>query len=186
VLCPGVLKRSKKILESYKPGDELIPCLMQAGCDQGVIDHCITVRDVALKVASRVAETGVQVDLDLVAKGAIIHDIGRSVTHGMDHADEGGVICKNLGMSDKIRLIVERHIGAGLTSDERIRLGLPSGDRIPKTIEEKIVAHADNLVKGSRVMNKNEYLNSLNKLPEDIRKRFLDLALELNSFELID
>ena len=37
-------------------------------------------------------------------------------------------------------------MGAGLTSEEAVKLGLPPGDYIPKTIEEKIVCHADNLI----------------------------------------
>jgi uncharacterized protein len=166
-----------------KPGDELIPCLVKAGCDEGVIEHCVTVRNVALNIATEISATGIPVNLDLVAKGAIIHDIGRSVTHGLGHADAGGEICKKLGLGKEITSIVERHIGAGLTSDERVKAGLPPGDRIPQTLEEKIVAHADNLVKGSRVMDLIEYQNSLFKFPEHIRRRFLNLSKELGSPE---
>ena len=33
-------------------------------------------------------------------------------------ADEGGVICRSLGIDERVCLIVERHIGAGLKADE--------------------------------------------------------------------
>jgi len=166
-----------------RPGDELIPCLVQAGCDEKVIKHCVTVRNVALNIASGISATGLPVNLDLVAKGAIIHDIGRSVTHGLEHADAGGEICKKLGMGEEIISIVERHIGAGLKSEERVKAGLAPGDRIPQTLEEKIVAHADNLVKGSRLMSPDEYQDSLLKFPEYVRQRFRDLSKELGSPE---
>lgn len=45
--------------------------------------------------------------------------------------------------------IVERHVGAGIPDDEADTLGLPPGNYMPETLEEKIVAHADNLINGS-------------------------------------
>lgn len=161
------------------PGDEFIPFLVQAGCDPGVIAHCLAVRDVAVQIASGLSNAGILVDISLVAKGAVIHDIGRSVTHGMDHADAGGTICRKLGLDEKICNIVENHIGAGLNAKERAEFGLPAIDRIPQTLEEKIVAHADNLVKGTRVMSKDEFFASLNRFPESVRTRFIALSEEL-------
>ena len=37
-------------------------------------------------------------------------------------------------------------MGAGITSEEAEKIGLPPGEYIPETLEEKIVAHSDNLV----------------------------------------
>lgn len=161
------------------PGDEYLPFLAEAGCDPGVIEHCKAVRNVALRIASDISHTGVQVDLDRVAAGAILHDIGRSRTHGMGHADEGGDICRSKGFDEGICRIVERHIGAGLSADERAGFGLSAVDRIPKTLEEKIVAHADNLVKGTRVISREEFAASLERFDEPVRSRFLALADEL-------
>ena len=53
------------------------------------------------------------------------------------------------GYSDDVLHIIERHIGAGITEEEAIKLGLPEKSYVPVTLEEKIVAHADNLVSGS-------------------------------------
>jgi hypothetical protein len=44
--------------------------------------------------------------------------------------------------------VIERHGAAGLTEDEASELGFPIGIYMPETLEEKIVCHADNLVKG--------------------------------------
>ncbi|NLV26507.1 MAG: HDIG domain-containing protein [Methanomicrobiales archaeon] len=161
------------------PGDKYIPFLIKAGCDPEVIAHCLVVRDVAVQITTDLLNAGISIDLDLVAAGAVLHDIGRSQTHGMDHADAGGIICRNLGFDDKICGIVENHIGAGLSAEERVTYGLLAVDRIPKTLEEKIVAHADNMVKGKREINRQEFLASLDKFPEEIRTRFLAIADEL-------
>lgn len=163
------------------PGDGYIPFLEQAGCDPRVIAHCRAVRDVSLQIARDLSTAGVTVDENLVAAGAIIHDIGRSQTHGMDHADAGGIICRALGLDEKICLIVERHIGAGLRADERAGFGLSAVDQVPETLEEKIVAHADNLVRGTRVIDQDEFISSLDRFEDLVKKRFLALAKELDT-----
>ena len=50
------------------------------------------------------------------------------------------------GVDERIVRIVERHVGAGLTEEDAVYLGLPPKDYIPETREEKIVCHADNLI----------------------------------------
>ncbi len=51
-----------------------------------------------------------------------------------------------LGLPETIVNIIERHLGAGIPKDEAIILGLPPKDYMPMSLEEKIVAHADNLI----------------------------------------
>jgi len=121
--------------------DECITLLKEAGCSDEVISHCKAVRDVALRIAKKT-----NADLKLVEAGALLHDIGRSKTHGISHAIEGVKIAKKLGLSEKIINIIERHIGAGLPMQEAKKLGLPSRDYLPESLEEKIVCHADNLI----------------------------------------
>jgi uncharacterized protein len=171
----------KRISVMSSPGEEFIPFLEEAGCDPEVIAHCRTVRDVAVRMATDLSQAGMLVDINLVAAGAVIHDIGRSQTHDMDHADAGGLICRSLGLDEKISRIVERHIGAGLTADERAGFGLSAVDLFPETVEEKIVAHADNLVKRTRVISREEFVASLDRFPEPVRNRFLALADELEA-----
>ena len=90
------------------------------------------------------------VDLDLVKTGAILHDVGRSRTHGIDHAIVGAEILKSRGFPLEVVNIVERHIGAGISKKEALNLGLPPKDYIPIALEEKVVAHADNLIHGTK------------------------------------
>lgn len=164
------------------PGDEYIRYLEEAGCESHVIAHCKAVRDVAVRIADLIIRNGqVPVNRELVAAGAILHDIGRSQTHGMDHADAGAVICRKKGYPEALCLIIERHIGAGLTREERTAFGLSNADRVPESIEEKIVAHADNLIKGTRTISRHDFDTSLMKFPDEVRARFTALADELES-----
>jgi len=157
--------------------EDCIRLLRRAGCSEGVIAHCRAVRDLALTYASDPL-----VDRDLVEAGALLHDIGRGVTHDLRHAEAGGAICRSLGLDEAIAAIVERHIGAGLTADECSLLGLVPRDCMPETLEEKIVAHADNLVKGTRVITLEERLQRSIALPKGQRERIRRLAQEMELF----
>jgi uncharacterized protein (TIGR00295 family) len=89
-------------------------------------------------------------NIQLVEAGALLHDIGRSKTQGIMHGVEGAKIATELGLPVSIVNIIERHLGAGIPLEESATLGLPLKDYIPITLEEKIVAHADNLIDNDR------------------------------------
>lgn len=122
-----------------------IELLKKENTPENVIDHCKAVYKKAMKIATNFDN----VDSDLIKQGAILHDIGRSKTHDITHAIEGVKIVKKYDYSEDVLNIIERHIGAGITREEAVKLGLPEKSYLPQTLEEKIVAHADNLVSGS-------------------------------------
>jgi len=128
-------------MNSIPSPKDCIILLKNAGCSESVVKHCKAVRDVAVKIAEKA-----NANVKLVEAGALLHDIGRSKTHGIRHAIEGVKIGKKLGLSKEILNIIERHIGAGLSKEEAKKLGLPIKDYIPETLEEKIVCHADSLI----------------------------------------
>ena len=68
------------------------------------------------------------------------------------------------GFPKQLLLIIERHIGAGITSSEAARLGLPEKDYLPLTREEKIVSYADNLISGVREMAYDEALDRFKRI----------------------
>ena len=113
--------------------------LRKAGCDDRVMSHVKEVARLAVRMAGRCSA-----DVELVRAGALLHDIGRGKTHGIDHAVVGAGLLREWGYPEELALIVERHIGAGLDAETAKRLGLPAKDYIPETIEQKIVAEADN------------------------------------------
>ncbi|NLB00878.1 MAG: HDIG domain-containing protein [Methanomicrobiales archaeon] len=157
--------------------EDCIALLRRTGCSEGVIAHCRAVRDLALTYASDPL-----VDRDLVETGALLHDIGRGVTHDLCHAEAGGEICRMFGLDEAVAAIVERHIGAGLTADECSLLGLIPRDCMPRTLEEKIVAHADNLVKGTRAITLEERMQHAIALPKKQRRRIWRLMQEMELF----
>ncbi len=126
-----------------------VDVLVSAGCSPEVVAHCLKVSKTALSLADRVK---LPLDRDLVRRGGLFHDIGRSRTHGIGHAVAGVEIGRTLGFSGALLNIIERHVGAGITAAEAVKLGLPEKDFLPLTAEEKLVSYADNLINGVREM----------------------------------
>jgi len=101
-----------------------------------------------VRIANTYKKKGYKVDVRLVEAGALLHDIGRGQTHGIEHGAIGGQTARRLGMPMELAHIIERHVGAGLTTDEAHRNNLPRGNYVPETLEEKIVCYADKLIEG--------------------------------------
>lgn len=166
---------------------DAISLLKNAGCSADVIEHCKTVAEYARQIAIDIKKSAekkgqpIAIDIDTVFLGGLLHDIGRSKTHDIDHAVVGAAITIENGLDDKIVNIIERHIGAGISKEEAALLGLPQKDYLPVTIEEKIVAHADNLVFGSKAGTIEELVLDLRKkqLDENIIRRIIGLNNEI-------
>lgn len=114
-----------------------------------ISDHCKTVYERSTDITQYYDN----VDLDLIKCGTMLHDVGRIKTNGIEHAYLGADLLRDLNIDEKIAKITERHIGAGIPAHEAIALGLPQRNYMPETLEEKIVAHADNLVHGVKKVN---------------------------------
>lgn len=148
-----------------------------------IIRHTIAVNELSMKIARRVKG----VDMSIVNIGSILHDIGRLRTHGIWHAYVGSIIVRILGYPDKVVQVVRNHIGAGITKEEAVKLGLPPIDFVPKTIEEKIVAHADNLIREDERVPLNYNINRFRKEGLYVAvKRMLALHKELSILAGID
>ncbi len=147
--------------------------LFSAGCDAGVVSHCVKTAEIALRFR------GASVDSALVEEGAMLHDLGRSVTHSIRHAGEGAKLSCDLGLSGAVTEIIRCHTGAGLSEDDCVLLGLPPADCVPRTLEEKIVAHADNLAKGSREITIEERMMLIAGQSKRSKKNVWRLAMEM-------
>lgn len=152
--------------------------LHTAGCTRKVIAHCHRVRDLALSYCDH---AGIA-DRKLVNAGALLHDIGRGKTHSLFHAQAGAALCRSLGLPEPVARIVERHTGAGLTADECTLLRILPIDCIPASMEEKIVANADNLIRGGREISLLELLDSHPYLDRKTRSRIYRLWLVTEQF----
>ncbi len=116
----------------------------QLDCSSYIIDHC----NVVYERSKDISPNFDNIDLDIIEAGAKLHDVGRTVTTDIRHAYIGADLLRDLNVDERICKITERHIGAGITPQEAKANNLPDRKYIPETLEEKIVAHADNLVHG--------------------------------------
>ncbi len=142
---------------------EKVLSILKNLCPENVVEHCLAVSEYAYELALAIKNKDYNVDVELVRLGGLLHDIGRSKTHGIEHGVVGAEILRELGFDEKIALIAERHIGAGITKEEAIELGLPPKDYLPVTLEEKIVAHADNLIFGAERVEIDEVIKKFEK-----------------------
>lgn len=131
--------------------ERAIQLLVENGCSLNVVNHCVAVAELARETAEGLKKKGLPVDLELVEIGALLHDIGRSKTHSVNHGFEGAKIAENAGLPEPIVSIIKRHVGAGITPEEAEALGWPSNDvYAPVTLEEKVVSYADVLIDGGK------------------------------------
>lgn len=132
-----------------------VQILYDCGCAQNVIEHCLAVSSLSVETAEKLSGSGINVkanvsiDIELVRVGSVLHDLGRCRTHAIGHAVAGAKLAEELGLDARIVRIIKCHIGGGISGMEAKSLGLPDDDYIPVTIEEKIVAHCDNLMRGT-------------------------------------
>ena len=135
------------------------------GVPTEIIEHGKCVASLALKIATRMKQTGIPVCDAVVAQGAMLHDVGflrckgkhhtvRVGTGGefsfpqdvLVHPVHGYILCQEWGISEAVSRIALRHDILAITSKERRELGiLPSSpiDILPHTWEEKAVLCAD-------------------------------------------
>ena len=143
-------------MSTYPTESECLRILKDAGCKRRVIIHCCTVRTVAEEMIRKI-----DCNRDLVIAGALLHDLGRAKDHSILHAMIGAEMAEDLGLPKEIVEIIRRHTGAGLDQQDIDEMGLPQGDYIQRTIEQKIVAHADNMVSDNAVVS---HMHSVDKL----------------------
>jgi uncharacterized protein (TIGR00295 family) len=124
--------------------------LVAAAPPKWVLGHCRCVEALAAAMCGCAEDAGLEVDRSVVQQGALLHDVGRSVTQDVRHASAGAGLLRSDGWDERVVLVVERHTGAGIDAQEAKALGLPVKDYTPQSLEEKIVAHADNLYSGDR------------------------------------
>lgn len=131
----------KHISIKIEPSD--IELMKNAGMSDGDIRHSVKVAQKALDVASRL---GVDLDMELIARGALFHDLGKSRTHDIEHGRIGAEIGAGMGLPEAITTVMEKHIRGGLTAEEARELGLPEKNYTLKRLEERIIIYADRLV----------------------------------------
>lgn len=120
-----------------------VEMLRGAGVAEPDVAHSLKVAEKALEIARRVKAV---VDMELVGRGALFHDLGKARTHAIEHGMLGAGMGRALGLPQAVTDIMEKHIRGGLTRGEAVELGLPDKDYTLHALEERIVIYADRLV----------------------------------------
>lgn len=115
--------------------------------------HVVNVTGLAVKLAEK--HPGMNLDMDFIVRGAMLHDIGIVMTDApgigcfgsypyIAHTYLGREILEREGF-ERIAPVCERHIGVGLTLDDirNQKLPLPLREMVPVTPEEKLICYAD-------------------------------------------
>jgi len=154
-------------LQNIPTFKKCIQLLLEYSVPEQIISHLLFTSQTAINVAIRLKNKKIEINCDLILAGALLHDIGRSQSHNIDHGILGGQILKTHGFPEELVSIVEKHIYAGISAYEAQDLGLPLKDYIPKTYEEKIVAYADNISKTNELLSLEQVLNSFKRYLPD-------------------
>jgi len=128
-----------------------------------VINHVIFTTQTALKISKRLKKKKISIDCDIILAGGMLHDLGRSRTHYLDHGIIGAQILRQKGFPDELARIAENHLFAGILAEEAKEFGLPSKDFIPSTLEEKIITYADNISKKGSLLSTKEVIDRFSK-----------------------
>ncbi len=140
-------------MDSQLPNrEQALKLLKENHCLPQVISHCLAVTELALQIGNKLEAKGHKVDLPLVEAGALLHDIGRSKTHGVEHSLVGAQIAQAIGLPQPVIDIIKRHVGAGISPQEADWLGWPKDNYVPQTLEEKVVCYADKRIDHDKVV----------------------------------
>jgi uncharacterized protein len=141
-----------------------------------IFTHCKIIADIAEQL---IAKNNLDIDVELVKVGCLLHDIGvyplldedgnrRDGLHYITHGSRGEVILRDEGYPEVLWRIASHHTGVGLTKEdiENQNLPLPKQDYIAETKEERLVMYADKFhSKGS-----SPHFNSYDQYKELVRQ----------------
>ncbi|MBT5022925.1 HDIG domain-containing protein [Candidatus Woesearchaeota archaeon] len=153
---------------------ECFEILKKSG-SESLKDHSMRVMKIAVAVAKKLINKGIEVDIPLVTAAALLHDV-KKLDANICHAKEGGEFLRKNGMS-KVASIVEKHALCNL-NDSRF---------VPLTIEEKIVLYADLRANPGKVVSleaRFEYIKETYPTADEELKKLYNFAKDIE-IELI-
>ena len=144
---------------SYK---KALIILDQYGENASWTRHCRAVANLA-SVFSELLADKTAIDTEFIRSAALLHDIGRYVTHDpILHGVEGYKLLTKLH-HHKEAFVCASHILYGLNRREAIQYGLPDKDFIPISFEEKLIPLIDFMVEFDKPTTLNSRFSSLRK-----------------------
>ncbi|MFX0101332.1 MAG: HDIG domain-containing metalloprotein [Candidatus Hodarchaeota archaeon] len=172
--------------------------LHEWGLRKNIIDHSIIVKDIAIQMIKKIRNSNenVEIDDELVEAGALLHDIGRIKSHGIEHGYYGGELLKDTNIDERIARCAMVHVLGGFTlediraefsNDLKEKIEIPL---IPETLEEKIVCLADKHVIGTRKVSLEKrftrWFKKYGRTPFLIKARYRVLQIEKDIKEFLN
>ncbi len=150
--------------------------LRKTGTPIHIVRHCVKVAQVSLYLGRELKKTGLDISLDLLLAGGLLHDVAKyeSIKNGGDHAKMGAEFLKKLGYPE-VADIVRSHV----------HLDCPS-EAVKKISEEILVNYADKRVKHTDVVSLEERFIDLQArygLDDIRRQRINELYLQSKEME---
>lgn len=122
--------------------DPDVALLRAQGLDERGLRHAVQVAGLALAVARGQKDP---VDLALVRRGALLHDLGKLRDAGNLHGVAGAELGRELNLPEPVLACIEKHVRHGVPQAEAAHYGLPVRDYSFGRVEERIVSYADKL-----------------------------------------
>ncbi len=130
-------------MSGYKIQQRDIDLLKEQGMAPADIEHSVQVAQKAIEIGDRM---DADLDMELIGRGALFHDLGKTETHGITHGLIGAQKGEALGLPAPVNAVMEKHIRGGLTEPEANELDLPVKDYTLHLLEERVIIYADRLV----------------------------------------
>ena len=133
---------------------EAFQLLWRHNVPQNIIRHSIAVSRLAAEIGSSLKAKGKKIDLELLDRACILHDIGKmeSIEKGGSHEKIGYVMLAKHGYKEVGEVIRKHPVHCILDRKNR-----------PKTWEEKILYYSDKRVKHHKVVSLKERIADLKK-----------------------
>ncbi len=130
--------------------EEIFDMMSKWGLPDGIREHCMVVKDIAMEFVRKIhdRDPNVKIDSRVVEAGALLHDIGRVKSHGLDHGYRGYQALMESKADERVARCALVHVLGGFTVDD-IKREFPGNAKdikvslMPQSIEEKIVCFAD-------------------------------------------
>jgi uncharacterized protein len=129
---------------------EVFDLMAKWGFPDGIKEHSIVVKDIAMEFVKKIRNRNpnAKIDARVVETGALLHDIGRIKSHGLDHGFRGYQALMDVKVDERVARCALVHVLGGFTLDD-IKHEFPGNFKdikvslMPQSIEEKIVCFSD-------------------------------------------
>jgi putative nucleotidyltransferase with HDIG domain len=143
--------------------------LLEFGATHNIVAHCEAVAAIAVELATKLDSRAIEIDIDLVQQGALLHDLGKvtMLRTGEPHGEAGARILRERGYPELASIVLRHLFSPKLT------------DFCSWSWEERVVHYADKLCIETQAVSLHERL-------DDIESKHPSRAKLLKSFRPIE